>query len=62
MKTTPTYEIDHLSHAELMERRLESDLKLAPRMLLPKTASEMGVYVEQLLSAAEEEVCNRATD
>jgi hypothetical protein len=62
MKNVPAYEIDRLSHAQLLERRLETQLKLAPRMFLPTTASDMGVYVEELLSAAEEEVCNRATD
>ena len=62
MKMAHTYEIDHLSHAELTERHLETQLKLAPRMFLPTTACEMVVYVEELLSAAEEEVCNRATD
>jgi hypothetical protein len=62
MKNMPTYEIDRLSPAELLDRRLETELKLAPRMSLPATSTDLGIYVEELLSSAEEEVCNRATD
>jgi len=62
VKNIATYEVDRLSPAQCMERRLERDLKLAPRMMLPTTPCALGVYVEQLLTAAEQEVCNAATD
>jgi hypothetical protein len=62
MKNVPTYEIDRLSHSQMLDRRLETELKLAQRMSLPVTSTDLGIYVEQLLSSVEEEVCKRATD
>ena len=62
MKNMPTYEIDRLSHAQMLDRRLEAELKLVPRMILPATTTDLGIYMEELLTSAEEEVCNRATD
>ena len=62
MKTANAYIADAAYNMEDAIRRMQPVLKLPQRASLPGTLQEITNYVEQLLTAKEESVCNMATD
>ena len=62
MKTANAYTAEAAYHMENATQRMQPVQKLPQRASLPGTLQEITNYVEQLLSAKEESVCNMATD
>ena len=62
MRTATVYAADVATHMEKAVRRMQPAPSLAKHTQLPTTTQEITRYIDQLLTADEQAVCDMATD